>query len=303
MRLAMLVSLASLFAVMTGCTVAVKLSPSEADRFCREGWNTFSRGLFTAAEKNFRTVTLGAPGTSGETIASAYYGLGMIYNFGDKIDRAQARHFYEKAADTKTTDSAAWALLALARLKEVVPMGQTPDYDGARKGYRDLTARFPKHPAAEEAFLHLMTTYLITYRVDDVKVALTEIEQYLAANPDTPYKERLYDILSTAYNNISMTLGAELSPAERSAFRKKGLVVNAERLALLKGFSNIPVANDIASTLWNLGFNAAYAVGDLAKARMYLTELVNTYPYDYRAPLAHIELKRFERIAKTGRIE
>ncbi|MEK6793749.1 MAG: hypothetical protein AABZ39_03160 [Spirochaetota bacterium] len=300
MRTMILVASAMLF--IAGCTSAVKLTPSEADRFCREGWNTFSRGLFSAAEKNFRTVVTGAPAGSTASIANACYGLGMVYNFGDKIDRAQAKHFYEKAAQG-TNDTTAWALLALARLKEVVPMGQTPDYEGARKGYRDLGARFPGHPAAEEAFLHLMTTYLITYRIEDAKVALAEIEEYLRANPDTPYKERLYDILASAYNNISMNLGAGSTPAERMAFRTKGLAINAERLKILKEYKNYPVANDIASTLWNLGFNAAFAVGDLAKARAYLNELITSYPYDFRAPLAAIELKRFDRIAKTGRIE
>ncbi|MBI4976086.1 MAG: tetratricopeptide repeat protein [Spirochaetes bacterium] len=306
-KIALLSLTAAAALTVTGCAArGSALAPDEASRLCKSAWTSFSRGFFRGAEKEFLTVVQGTETDKSQSasLASALYGLGIIYNFGDRIDRSKAVQFYERAvAVGGTNDMAAWAMLARARLYEVVPMGQKPDYEAARKEYRAVMARFPNHPAAEEAFLYLSTTYLITYNIDDARKALVEIETYIKNRPTTLYKERLYDILANAYNNITMNLNAKMTIAERMEIRKKGFDIGRERLKLLEADTKNPVANDIAAMLWTLGTSAELNLGDLPLAKNYLNDLVKRYPYDFRAPLAAIELKRIERIERTGIVQ
>ncbi len=305
----------TMLCMMSGCTKQyTAIGIDDAERMLKAGWTAYTRGNTGVAQKNFTDVIGGTASASAKendgrrsaVRAGAFYGLGITYNFGEKLDREKARSYYEKAVrEGGTNEMAAWASLSLARLFEVVPRGKKSDYAAARAAYQKIVDNYGGLVASEEAFFYLQATRIISYTVDDVRAAYSNVQNYIRVHPamHDEYKEQLFALLSDACINISRASSFKLPSAERVELRNMAMVMYRERLKLLSAQKVNPVANDIAYTLWNMGMVSLYDLGDLATARACFTQLVETSRFDIRVANAKRELEKIERIERTRRVQ
>lgn len=124
---------------ISGC--AQQPVPREPQAQIDGGWEAYRLGDYAHAAQLFEA----AEKSAGETHLQALYGLGSVWNLrrpGE--DPAKAAEIYRKLiGEAPKHDLAAWSLLAIARMKHLVPVGEEPDLDAVRKAYQECIERFP----------------------------------------------------------------------------------------------------------------------------------------------------------------
>jgi len=149
----------------TGCGRSASGGDPSAD--ITEGWNCFRDGEYPAATTSFDNALAALDRTPDSAAAAslrlkALYGLAQTWDLGRREDDpAKAAVLYQRIIDSApSSDEAAWSMLALARMRQVVPVGQEPDFPAVRKAYQDVIDHFPNHPAADEAFIYQQSTQI-----------------------------------------------------------------------------------------------------------------------------------------------
>jgi tetratricopeptide (TPR) repeat protein len=277
-----------------GCEEKVEKTPAD---LVADGWKLFRVGDYEHGVKAFEQAIQ----MSGSNVAihqQALYGLATTWNLRrPDYKRDLAAKLYQEALDlAPDSDTAAWILLAQARMKHIVPPGEDSDLDALRKlhsdygpireAYQKVIDRFPEHPAGHEAFLYQQGTYVTSLDAAEARQAIAAIEAFLAKHPTTGFASAFYVLLGNAH----LTLGEY-----------------ADHLAsAIKALETRPIdptnpKDDYAQPYYEVACVAEFEVGDFATARKYYQKLIDEYPVDVRGAAARAALKRMDKVEAMAR--
>lgn len=266
------------------CSSAVYVVESD-DPF-ESAWNDYTLGEFDRATEKFEALRAGAV-VGGDEWCKAVYGLATTWNLrrpGEDTKKATA--YYEEVIHTAPEhDLAAWSRLALARMKHLVPVGETPDYGEVRKAYMEVIALHSGHLAAQEAFLYLQSTLISSLDPAQTRQALEALEKAVA-DPEYQFVGPAWSLIAVG----SQTLG----DAERR--------LHAEEMSLKT--TEVDPTNpftEFSWQYWNLATIAEFEVGDFEKARYYYQKLIEEYPQDIRVYGSKQALKRMDELEREIR--
>jgi len=250
--------------------------------FNTRAWEDFRAGEFGAAVRGFNEAVAAAPAGSADRL-QALYGLGMTWNLrGLGPDPVLAEKcFREVVRASPTGDVAAWSLLALARIRHAVPVGTEPDYAAVRAAYQEVVTRFPLHPAGEEAFVYLQSTWVATLDPRDAGQALAALEGFIKDHPGSKFLSAAWSLVA----ECAATLGR---PDDR--LKAKIASLEAKELDPTNPYS------DNAALYWEIATIAEFEAGDFAVARKYYRGLVDEYPQDQRRWGARLALERLDAV-------
>jgi len=253
------------------------------------GWSAYRLGDFTRAVACFDAAAARTPEKS-DVHVRALYGLATTWNLRrPDADPARAEAVFKRIVEQAPEhDLAAWSLLALARMKHLVPVGDDPDYAAVRVAYQECIARFPDHLAGEEAFIYQQSTYVATLKQDDARQAAAALERFIAARPRSTFISPAYYLLAHCYTTLRQ-------PDKRLAAMIRA--VDTEERDPLN-----PI-QDKALGYWMIGTIAEFEAGDLDTARKYYRLLIDEYPADIRCYGAKTALKRMDDLEARLRAE
>lgn len=273
--------------ISSGC--ARKLEGDTSSDPIGAAWKDFRLGEFKRAIATFELVLQNTAETDHDHL-QALYGLATTWNLRrPDEDPDLAREYYEKILEIAPDhDLAAWSMLALARMKHLVPVGQDPDYDEVRAAYQEVIARYPGHLAAHEAFMYYQSTYVATLDEKACAKAVEALVDFIEKNPDSSFVSAAYSLMSVGYDVLD-------EPEKR---------LDAE----LKAFETAEVDptnpfQDNAWRYWMLAALAEFNVGDFETARYYYRKLIEEYPTDIKVYPSEQALERMDRIEAQIREE
>jgi tetratricopeptide (TPR) repeat protein len=279
---------------LVGCQETISKKP---DDLVADGWAYFRVGDYEHAVKAYDQALQ----TCGSDVAvhqNALYGLATVWNLQrPNFDHPLAEKLYNEAyALAPESDTAAWTLLALARMKHLVPPNEDkalddlekvhPDYPPIRAAYQKVIDKFPEHRAGQEAFLYLESTYVTTLDADEAKQAVKAIGDYLAKHPKSDFESALYLLKGSAHYTLAQF---------------------AEHLACeIKALETRPIDpsnpnQDYAQPYYEVACVAEFEVGDLATARKYYQKIIDEYPVDIRGAAARAGIRRIGRVEALAR--
>lgn len=276
-------SLAMIFCVslLIGCSPKASTS-NDPNVLLTQGWDNFRTGDYDQAVKCFSQIMTQNP-ESNPIYLQALYGLATTWNLrrpGEKP--ALAIELYTRLAEkAPESDLAGWSLLALARMKHVTPVGTEPDYEQVRPAYQKVIDRYPKHPAAEEAFLYQQTTWIASLRPEDARKALSALEQFVTDHPKGGFTSTAWSLIGRCH--------AILKEPEKNLY---ALIQEVETHEI---DPNDPYA-DHSIQYWTIANVAEFDVGDFQTARSYYNRFIKEYPQDFRVYPAKLALERMNKI-------
>lgn len=251
-----------------------------------KGWNNFTLYEFDQAVAKF-TAAADAPEIDDRLFA--LYGLATTWNLrrpGE--DPKKAVELYNRIIhEAPEHDLAAWSLLALARMKHLVPVGEDPDYGEVRKAYQEVIRRFPNHLAGKEAFIYLNSVLVSSLTREDAKKAAADLEEYVKV-PSNTFAGPAYSLLAVAYT----TLGIPEKRLESEILSLKNTEVDPTN-----------PFTEFSWQYWNIAAIAEFDVGDFDTARVYYNKLIDEYPTDIRVYSAKQALKRMDGLEEKIRAE
>lgn len=264
-----------------GCAKSSGGESADPSVALQSGWTNFRLSEFDLALRDFESALAGTE-KGGETYLRALFGLANVWNLrrpGEDTERA--KKLYRRILDEAPGhDLAAWCDLALVRLQHVVPVGETPDYDAVRAGYRRLIETYPGHLAAKESTIYLNATLIATLDEAKTREAVSNLNAFVATGTKE-FLRSAYSLLAVSYKTLDMQ-------EER---------LNAEILS----FQNVEVDpanpfNEYAWDYWNIATIAEFEVGDFDLARQYYMRLIREYPADQRVFPSKEALARMDRV-------
>jgi len=265
--------------LLCGCSLQKKAS-LKPDELIREGWNYYNQREFVQAIDDFEVAQKMAPIDS-RVYLQAVYSLAVVVdmqNLGENSERAQ-ECYQEVIHLAPKSDLAAWSLLALARMKHVVPMGHEPDYEAVCRAYQEVIDCFPRHLAADEALMYQQSTLAATLDKEKIQHVLGVLERFIQQRPDSKYINAAYKLMAACYQifqlpeeEVNMTI-KECQTTENNPFSPK---------------------LDFSGTYWKIASTAEFGVGDFETARTYYRKLIAEYPTNQRIFGARQELKRMD---------
>lgn len=281
-RIAMLSAVAglALCSFLSGC--GSDRQAASGDAVVRAAWEDYRLGEFSGAVRAFeRVVAENAPGAP--LRLQGLYGLATTWNLrrpGE--DTGQAARLYEQLVSEGPRDElSAWSLLALARMKHLVPVGQEPDYEAVRAAYQRVLDGFPTHPAAEEAFLRREATFLLSPDPRSLGQVEADLLTWLAQHPASGLASAAYNLLGSVYRRLEQP-EKELAARVQALDRAEVDPENPRR--------------ENSGSYWYLASLAEFGAGDFATARLYYRRLIDEYPQDIRIFPAREALKRMDRL-------
>src|SRR4051794_9593503 len=275
MRRALLVLL---FLALIGCDRADR--GRDVAHHVRAGWDYYRTAEYRLAAREFEAAAQRAPAAGADHL-QALYGLATTLDLGrPDRDPARAAQTYEQIiSESPTSDLAAWSMLALARMKDVVGVGESIDRAAASAAYQRVIDHYPNHTAAEEALLHQQALLVNTLRPEDARAALPVLQRFIDSHSTSPWRSALYSEMAACHailNDPDARLAAEIRALETREFDPSN-----------------PIA-DNSSAYWNIATLAEYDCGDLDTARKFYRKFADEYPRDLRAYSAKIALRRLE---------
>lgn len=279
--------LALFLLIVCGCTSEQPQASPAA--LIASAWNNYRAGVFDSATREFETALARSPQDSDENL-QALYGLAVSWHLRSPgEDRAKAELLYQQLVQRAPKhDLAAWSLLALARLKHVVPVDQKSDHSAVRKAYQECIDRFPGHVAAEEAFIYQQSTHVITLDVAETELARAALEKFVAEKPKSRFLGSAYQLLSKCYETLRQPrkqLAARIKSAESEEFDPEN--PEPER----------------SKTYWDIATIAEFDAGDFDAARKYYKLLIEEYPTDIHKYGAKSALRRMDEMESKLRAE
>ena len=213
----------------------------------------------------------------------ALYGLASTWNLrmpvGDR-DHVLARELYQQIIETvPKSELASWSALALVRMDHLLPVGEKPDLTLVRPAYETIIARYPQHPASEEAFLYLQSTLVAEMTPAAAEQATHALEKFVQANPDSGYRSAAYGLLQSCYELLN-------EPEKQL----QSLIMGLES-------REVDPTNpkfEKSWAYWRIATVAEFEAGDLETARKYHRLLLEEYPMDSRGFAAETALKRMD---------
>jgi tetratricopeptide (TPR) repeat protein len=257
----------------------------------REGWDFYRLGEFNSAILSFEKAVQAAPETD-PLHATALYGLATTWSLRqpqpDQNKPLAARDFEKVIALAPKSDLAAWSLLALARMKHLVPVGEDPDYEQVRAAYQAVMDRFPDHLASHEAFIFLQSTYVASMTPANLRLSETNLLSFIEQHPSSGFLNEAYALLCVCYENLGLPekwLWAEVRAFETAEIDP----------------SNPQQEN--SWSYWRIASVAEFEAGDFDTAREFYGRLIKEYPEDIRVYAAKQALKRMDGVESRMRSE
>ncbi len=278
-------AIALAIAVLMVAACSRRVADRSVDELLDSGWDRYRLGEYDLAADAFDAAAEQFPENDARHVG-ALYGQATVWNLRTPIgrqDRELASDLYRRIT-TEFPDSAEapWSALALARMEHLVPIGKEPDFDAVRDAYRSqVIEAYPDHPAAEEATVYLLSTYVATLLPGDARKALEGLERFVAEHPDSGF-------LSAAHGLAAMSCET-LGHAERQ------LAHGIKSLDKLERDPRNPFY-DVSWRYWQLAVTAEFEAGDFPAARRYYRKLLDEYPLDIRCYGAREALKRMDRV-------
>ncbi len=265
---------------------AKKQTAEDPKDLIAKGWNEYTLSEFGRAIAKFEAA-VNSP--QPEEKWMALYGLATTWNLrrpGEDLEKATEiyRQIIREAPDH---DLAAWSLLALARMKHLVPVGQDPDLREVCKAYQEVIDRFPNHLAAKEAFIYQCSVLVSSLDHNDAKQALSVLGEY-TKNPTNTFIGPAYSLMAVAYT----TLGNQ-----EQRLQAEILSLNNTEVDPTNPFT------EFSWPYWNIATIAEFDVGDFDTARVYYNKLIDEYPTDVRVYGAKQALKRMDQLEAKIRAE
>jgi tetratricopeptide (TPR) repeat protein len=255
------------------------------------GWKHFQLGEFDQAVAEFESVCNEASGKS-DSLPDATYGLAAVWDLRMPMteqDKKLAESLYRKVVE-KYPDSrvAPWAMLAIARIKHLVPIGQEPDYDEVRKAYRTVWQKYPETQAGQEAFIHLQATYIRTMDDAQIDPAVAALHKFIEDHPDSGLCYAAWSLLAEAYR-------IQRKPDE--LLKAQIETLNSHEIDKTNPF----IEN--SWSYWKIATTAEFETGDFDIARKYYQRLIDEYPQDIRCYGSEEALRRMDRTEQKIRAE
>jgi tetratricopeptide (TPR) repeat protein len=250
-----------------------------------EAWQSYRLGEYRRALAGFEAV-LQTTAETDEDHLQALYGLGATWNLrrpGEDPKKAE-EYFQRLLRLAPDHEMAAWSLLALARMKHLVPVGQEPDYPAVRQAYQQVIDRFPGHLAAREAFIYRVATQVATLEERELREAVAALEAFVADSKrrnDIRFVNPALSLLAVSYTALDE--------------QENRLRVEIQSLSAMEFDPFNPFA-EYAWAYWNIGTIAEFEVGDFDTARTYYRRLLEEYPTDQRAYAVKVALQRMDDI-------
>jgi len=246
------------------------------------GWEQYRLGEFDRAVNSFQAV-LTSPESSEDDQLQALYGLGTTWSLRrpDNDPELAATFFDEAISRAPQHEVAAWSMLANARMKHIVPVGQTPDYEQLRAAYQTVIDAFPGHLAAQEALLYQQSTLIMTLDEEVSRQAIDTLRQFIIDNPDSKFLSAAHSLLANAYQNVDM---------QQERLNEEILAWKTREIDPTSPFQ------DQAWRYWLLATLAEFEVGDFDTARKFYGLLLEEYPTDIKKYSAMQALKRMDEI-------
>lgn len=272
-----------IFSTLIFCVVLIagcsgEKIPSDSTTQLKEGWDAYGTGDFPRAAVLFEAAA--SQSETNDAHWQGLYGQACVWNFrrpGQEPAKAE-KLFSEIATRAPKHDLAAWSLLALARMKHVVPVDEEPDFAIVRKAYQNCIDRFPTHAAGEEAFIYQQSTYVAKLSAEDAQKATPALEAFIAQHPKSPFVSAAWLLLGEAYNILK-----QYDKALQARVRS----LETEELDPLS-------PPDRAIAYWQTASIAEFDAGDFATARTFYKRLIDEYPNDMRLFAAKTALKRMD---------
>lgn len=265
---------------LSGC-LRSSVTVSNPHETLAEGWQNFRLAEYDLAMQDFSAVLAGVEKGSDDYL-QAEFALANVWNLrrpGEDPERA--KKIYEQiVAEAPHHDLAAWSSLALVRMQHVVPVGQDPDYNAVKAGYKALIEKYPSHLAAKEATIYQNAILIASLESNQLWQAVSNLTAYLDAGA-TEFRAPAWSLLAVSYQTLGM---------------------QRERLdAEIKSFENVEIDpanpfNEYAWAYWNIATIAEFEVGDFALARQYYKRLIAEYPADIRVFPSKEALTRMDRV-------
>jgi tetratricopeptide (TPR) repeat protein len=277
------------FVLLAGCARRDARVETHAQAVAR-GWDLYRLSAFDAATRVFRDTADAAPRQDPWRL-QALYGLASTWNLrrpGQNPPRAE-RIYREIVSAAPDSDMAAWSLLALARMRHLVPVGETPDYAAVRQAYTAVIRAFPDHLAGQEAFIYLQAAMLAEASDPQAAQAVErQLRGFVDAHPASGFLSSAWSLLSVCYERL----------------RRPDEWLHAERQAMTT--REVDAGNpkqDRSWSFWRIATIAEFEVGDFDLARRYYRLLMETYPRDIRVYPAAQALERMDATEATLRAE
>ncbi len=250
------------------------------DEALESAWDYYILGEFEAAIGVF-TLVREAISPDDERYTQALYGLATTWNLRRPRNNPDiAREYYLEVLERDPdSEAAAYSLLALARMKHLVPVGQDPDYDAVRRAYQRVIDQFPDHPAGHEAFIYLQSIYAAMLEPDAARRAVVALRDFMERWPDTGFTSAAWSLKSVCYDTLDEP--ADKLKAEIMAFK-------TEEVDPQNPF------HDNAWRYWTIAVVAEFDAGDFETARTYYRRLIEEYPTDIRKYSATQALERMD---------
>jgi len=245
-----------------------------------EGWTNYRMGEFSLAIRDFETVEKD-PGANPEVRLQALYGLATTWNLRrPDEDVKKATPYYKQVINlAPQSDWAAWSLLALARMKHLVPVGTEPDVPKLYQAYQGVIDKFPKHTAGEEALVFQQSLLVSTFKPEDAQKALAILDKFVTTHPQSYFLSSAYGLMSYCHD----TLGEP----------EKKLHDLIRQLETQKVDPTNPFFEN-AGAYWAIATVAEFEAGDFETARKYYQKLLTEYPVDSRIFATKQALKRMD---------
>ncbi len=245
------------------------------------GWKMFRLGEYKQSLKFFHNAKESSKKGSTDYFQSLF-GLAKTYQLQTpNPDRDESSKIFRQIiSESPDSELAGWSMLALARQAHLPEGEALPEYESVRKAYQDLIDKFPRHPAADEAFVYQQSTYLVSLDKKDAAIALANIESFLASNPQTHFA-------GTAWS-----LAAECNSILGDSEKQLTALINAIEKTEIDPTN--PVVEN-SSTYWKIATVAEFQAGDFDIARKYYMKLKKEYPSDARCYGAKLAIERMDK--------
>jgi len=249
----------------------------------KSGWEHYRLGEFDRAVTAFEAVLEGRGGSTNQ-IPDATYALAVTWDLRmpvtsqkKKLAAELYRTVFEQYPESRP---APWSMLALARMRHLVPVGKEPDYKAVREAYLKVWDTYPDAQAGQEAFVHLQSTYIGTMDREQTRRAARALRDFIAKHPDSKLRYAARVLLVQAYQILD-------EPDELL----HGLIQVLDSQEIDK--SNPFIEN--SWRYWTIAVTAEFEAGDFDTARRYYRKLMQEYPQDIRYYGCEEALKRMDR--------
>lgn len=275
-----------LSASLTSCDRTSSLTPAQQ---IQDGYAQFQSGEWNLAAADYEAARAAANPNTPEYRQATYW-LGVVcYCRRPGEDRARAKALFQDViTSAPTSDEAAWSLLGIARAQQLVPVGDPVDWPAVRNAYQRVIDTFPNHLAADEAFIDLQTSYVLSLDPADAHHAATELTRFLAQHPKSKFVSSAWELLAGCHQTLDeprQRLDCEIKALETREIDPSNPTMNA------------------SGSYWTIATIAQYDVGDFVTATKYYRLFVKEFPNDQRTFAAMQALDQIAQLERQFRAE